>query len=107
MTVDRAFPDGNADEREVLTGFLDWQRATVHRKANGLPHELADRALLQTSPHTTVAGIVAHLRQTEHDWFAGRPVSVRWILAHMLEETARHLGHLDILREHLDGTRGY
>jgi hypothetical protein len=35
------------------------------------------------------------------------PVTVRWILAHMIDETARHLGHLDVLREQLDGTRSY
>ena len=32
--------------------------------------------------------------------------SLRWVLVHMLEETARHLGHLDILRELADGTSG-
>ncbi|WP_433012179.1 DinB family protein [Kribbella sp. CA-294648] len=31
--------------------------------------------------------------------------STRYILCHMIEETARHLGHLDIIRELLDGTR--
>jgi len=36
----------------------------------------------------------------------GRPVTVRWVLVHLLEETARHLGHLDILRELLDGSTG-
>ncbi len=30
----------------------------------------------------------------------------RWILVHMLEETARHVGHADILREQLDGATG-
>jgi hypothetical protein len=35
------------------------------------------------------------------------PVNVRWILAHMIDETARQLGHLDLLREQLDGTRSY
>ena len=34
-------------------------------------------------------------------------VSLRWILGHMIEETARHLGHLDLLRESADGSRGY
>ena len=34
-------------------------------------------------------------------------VSLRWILGHLIEETARHLGHLDILRELTDGARGY
>ncbi|MER7247273.1 DinB family protein [Kribbella sp. NPDC000426] len=164
--MERVFPDGAADERGVLTGFLDWQRATVRRKVDGLPSDLAERALLETSPRMTVAGVVSHLRQTEHDWFAGSfpsladqpferdehggwstggraigdllndyeaacaqsrrivarlpldtmqeftppqytPVSLRWILTHLIEETARHLGHLDLLREQLDGTRGY
>ncbi|MDT5254392.1 MAG: DinB family protein [Mycobacterium sp.] len=34
-------------------------------------------------------------------------VSLRWIYVHMIEETARHTGQLDILREQLDGTTGF
>lgn len=34
------------------------------------------------------------------------PFNLRFVLLHMLEETARHAGHLDVLREHLDGTIG-
>ena len=34
------------------------------------------------------------------------PVTLRWVLFHLAEETARHNGHLDILRELADGTRG-
>ena len=37
--------------------------------------------------------------------FAG-PVSLRWILIHMVEETARHAGHLDVMREEIDGQTG-
>ncbi|WP_229403560.1 DinB family protein [Micromonospora okii] len=33
-------------------------------------------------------------------------VSLRWILTHMVEETARHAGHADILRELTDGSTG-
>jgi uncharacterized damage-inducible protein DinB len=33
-------------------------------------------------------------------------VNLRWILVHLIDETARHAGHLDILREELDGTTG-
>lgn len=33
--------------------------------------------------------------------------SLRWVLIHMIEETARHAGHMDIIREQLDGTLGY
>ena len=35
-----------------------------------------------------------------------QPVNLRWILAHLLEETARHAGHADIIRELLDGSTG-
>ncbi|HEX2316171.1 MAG TPA: DinB family protein [Thermomonospora sp.] len=37
----------------------------------------------------------------------GERRSVRWVVIHMIEETARHAGHLDILRETLDGRTGY
>lgn len=33
-------------------------------------------------------------------------VSLRWIYVHMIEETARHVGHADILREQTDGSAG-
>jgi uncharacterized damage-inducible protein DinB len=36
----------------------------------------------------------------------GAPVNLRWVLAHLLEETARHAGHADILRELIDGQTG-
>ncbi|MER5864222.1 DinB family protein [Kitasatospora sp. NPDC002040] len=36
----------------------------------------------------------------------GRPVNLRWILLHLIEETARHNGHLDLLRELADGSTG-
>jgi len=34
------------------------------------------------------------------------PVTLRWVLFHLIEETARHNGHLDILREMADGATG-
>ncbi|WP_026932491.1 DinB family protein [Glycomyces tenuis] len=36
----------------------------------------------------------------------GEPCSLRWILLHLIEETARHNGHLDIMREFADGVTG-
>ena len=33
-------------------------------------------------------------------------VNLRWVLMHLLEETARHAGHADILRELVDGETG-
>ncbi|MHC9295786.1 DinB family protein [Mycobacterium sp. LTG2003] len=36
----------------------------------------------------------------------GKPPSMRWALTHMIEETGRHAGHMDILRELIDGSTG-
>jgi Protein of unknown function (DUF664) len=36
----------------------------------------------------------------------GRPVNLRWVMVHLLEEYARHCGHADLLREAIDGTTG-
>ncbi|MEU8561772.1 DinB family protein [Streptomyces cyaneofuscatus] len=36
----------------------------------------------------------------------GRVVSMRWVLIHMLEDTVRHAGHMDIVRELIDGAVG-
>lgn len=37
---------------------------------------------------------------------ARRDYSLRWILLHLVEETSRHLGHIDLLREQADGAVG-
>lgn len=48
--------------------------------------------------------------QTELDFVgadgAGRPISLRELLVHMVEEYARHNGHADLLRERIDGRVG-
>ncbi len=36
----------------------------------------------------------------------GKPVTLRWIYVHMIEEYARHNGHADFLRERIDGATG-
>jgi hypothetical protein len=55
-----------------------------------------------------VDGVVAHtpFDQPCPDFDGGPPVNLRWIVSHLLEETARHAGHADILRELLDGSTG-
>jgi len=37
----------------------------------------------------------------------GERRALRWIVAHMIEETARHAGHADIVRELIDERTGY
>jgi uncharacterized damage-inducible protein DinB len=45
------------------------------------------------------------MEDTGTAWY-GTTVSLRWVLIHMVEETARHAGHVDILRELIDGMTG-
>jgi hypothetical protein len=33
-------------------------------------------------------------------------ISLRWMVLHMIEEYARHLGHADLIRESIDGSTG-
>ncbi|MEV0202226.1 DinB family protein [Nonomuraea sp. NPDC050691] len=42
-----------------------------------------------------------------HPGFRSAQATLRWMLIHMVEETARHAGHLDTIRELLDGATGY
>ncbi|MFI7102228.1 DinB family protein [Streptomyces sp. NPDC050161] len=42
-----------------------------------------------------------------HPDYRSSAASLRWMLIHMIEETARHAGHLDAIRELLDGEVGY
>jgi hypothetical protein len=46
------------------------------------------------------------LDQFCRDTGAESPVTLRWVLAHLLDETSRHAGHADILRELIDGSTG-
>ena len=38
--------------------------------------------------------------------FSSEPPTLGWILAHLLQEYARHVGHLDVVRELIDGQIG-
>ncbi|MEU6919355.1 DinB family protein [Streptomyces olindensis] len=42
-----------------------------------------------------------------HPGYASGRANLRWMLIHLIEETGRHAGHADIVRELLDGTKGY
>ncbi|WEH40309.1 DinB family protein [Streptomyces sp. NBC_01218] len=163
-------PPFQADERTSLVGWLDLQRQILRWKCEGLSDEDARRPVVPTSPAMTMAGLVSHMRWTEHTWLEvlflggdekenpafhesvedadwvtdGRTLSellaeyeaqcarsneivaaaslddvgrhpgfrssganLRWMLTHLIEETGRHAGHADIVRELLDGSKGY
>jgi hypothetical protein len=82
------------------------------------------RGTLRPTREETVDGLIAGYRRaieqaneviaawTDLTLDAPRPPgrglapSRRWVLTHMIEETARHAGHVDILRERIDGSTG-
>jgi uncharacterized damage-inducible protein DinB len=153
----------------MLTGFLDYHRATLLWKASGLTQQ--EMATPLPSSELTIAGLVKHLALVEDSWFterfagqgegvwagidwdadrdwemhsavhdtpeqllelyreacersrrvttaaeldqrsivpsrSGEHFTLRWILLHLIEETARHNGHVDLLREAIDGVSG-
>jgi uncharacterized damage-inducible protein DinB len=161
----------SGDEAATLLGFLDYQRATLAWKCQGLD-DAALRVRLPSSD-LSLGGLLKHMARVEDYWFGavvaerptlepwastewaaewttadhdtgealrtlwadrvvaarevvaarlaegdqalgdthpawdgqGRP-SLRWVLAHMIEEYARHNGHADLLRESIDGETG-
>jgi hypothetical protein len=70
------------------------------------PTSIADAIALYEQTTALVDGIVAAASLDEFCGDDDPPVNLRWILAHLLEETARHAGHADILRELIDGMTG-
>ena len=156
------------DEREVLLGFLDMQRANLRTALHGLTDEEA--RLAPSASTLSVAGLIKHAASVEREWTglvrqehhggdfkkhaesfepADTPVAdlladyelaaaetdktilavpdlnhpvpvpktvpwfpkdveawtVRWVLVHLIEETARHAGHADVVRETIDGAQ--
>ena len=67
----RISPPGRAGEREMLLGFLRWQRDTLELKCAGLtPEQLARRSV---EPSTmSLIGLVRHLADVERGWIRGR-----------------------------------
>jgi uncharacterized damage-inducible protein DinB len=99
-----------------------WFCDTFGRPTEPLPFDDDDPdADLRVRPEETTADVLAfyararatadrvidelELEETGTAWF-GDPVTLRWVLIHMVEETARHAGHADILRELIDGMTG-
>ena len=69
--------------------------------------ELLDAYAAQTA-HTddVVASRDWDAEAARYDFDTGKPIALRYIVMHLIEETARHNGYLDILRELADGVTG-
>jgi uncharacterized damage-inducible protein DinB len=99
-----------------------WFCSTFGREMEPMPFDEEDpEADLRITPDETTADVVdfynracraadvvigeVGIEELGTAWF-GDQVSMRWVLIHMVEETARHAGHMDILRELIDGATG-
>ena len=68
MTTERAEPATTAGEREMLTGWLDYHRATLVWKCEGLTDEqLRERSVPPSG--LCLLGLVRHLTECERGWF--------------------------------------
>jgi hypothetical protein len=83
----------------------DWE---FHTAPGDAPEDLValyDAACARSRAHVAGVGdldaLSVELSRKEDQQF-----SLRWILLHMIEETARHNGHADLLREAIDGVTG-
>jgi len=171
---DRPWPPLAGGDAATLIGFLEYQRATLAWKSDGLTDEQLRVSVPPSS--MTLGGLLKHMAAVEDGWFtevvAGDPlpepwaradrdnepawewtsapsdtgdqlrelwlervtrsralverllseggvealdethaawlgpVSLRWVLCHMIEEYARHNGHADFIREAIDGQTG-
>ena len=155
-------PGNDGGELDTALAFLNFQRACVFKKIEGLDDAQLRRRMVVSD--TTLLGLVKHLADGERWWFAHHlggdpayadidwtmvvpedvptadvvadyrsainesdryiaaaespdtrtklpvgddgPKTLRWVLAHKATEIARHLGHMDILREQIDEVTG-
>jgi hypothetical protein len=71
MSTDRVIAPFEADERTTLTGFLDFQRATLAVKCEGLTDDQLRQRAVPPS-RLSLLGLVRHMAEVERNWF--RPV---------------------------------
>lgn len=160
----RMMPPAAASEMDMLNAYLDFHRATLLWKVDGLSDQDLRRPMVPSG--NSLLGMVKHLADVEQSWFVERFAgqeprfalwreedpgatwriepdetteqildlyravcddsrkavagaslddvaaqaqdgeTLRWIMLHMIEETARHNGHADIMREMIDGQTG-
>jgi uncharacterized damage-inducible protein DinB len=81
MSDERIGPSSTAGEREMLSAFLDFHRATLAMKCEGLPTEELRRRSMPPST-LSLLGLVRHMAEVERAWFRrvldGEDVPLVW-----------------------------
>jgi len=67
-TIERAMPPLQADERATLEGWLDFYRATLVARCEGLTDDQLRTAAVPPSP-LTLLGLLQHAAEVERNWF--------------------------------------
>ncbi|MFJ9639972.1 DinB family protein [Streptomyces sp. NPDC101178] len=99
-------------ERAIFLGdqVTDWQATFSAAPTDSVAEVVARYRTAVESANAVLDGctdLAAPVPRPESGSGPGKPApSVRWALTHMIEETGRHAGHADILRELIDGTTG-
>jgi len=86
--------------RAQWNASVDRSRAALNEALDAAATPQAADAAQPAANADLLATLAKRLRPS------GEPVSLRWILVHMIEEYARHNGHADLLREAIDGQTG-
>jgi uncharacterized damage-inducible protein DinB len=68
MTTERVAPPLTGGEREMLRAFLDYHRATLAMKCDGLSDEALRRRSMPPST-LSLLGLVRHMAEVERTWF--------------------------------------
>jgi uncharacterized damage-inducible protein DinB len=82
----------------------EWHSAIGESPASLL--ELYAAACARSRAAVAEVGGDLETRSVQADRHTGERFSLRWIMIHMIEETARHNGHVDLIREAIDGLTG-
>jgi hypothetical protein len=96
--------------RDVFAGEDDLAYAWTDADPDGELHVPADVSMAQLLRdylrESELCDVVIAAAPSLDSVSARRGFSLRWILLHLIEEIARHLGHMDLLREQADGQVG-
>jgi len=68
MTAERTNTPRQAPEREMLRAWLDWQRATLDEKCDGLTDDQLRERSVPPSVMSLI-GLVRHMAEVERNWF--------------------------------------
>jgi len=98
------------DEREPWASVdwdndPDWEMRTARDDSPEALFARWKEACELSRTHVSASDSLSRVTEKGHPK-TGEKYNLRWIIVHLIEEYARHLGHADFIRESIDGVRG-